>query len=164
MLQLRYQFHLHPTNTSLLNLQRIHKLRILLIRQVQKLLLVQLPIPGLQPPHLILPIHAPIIHSNERQVQHTDTPTHQNRDLSRRVARFILRSESLWSYDITRAIRDQVKSANGSFLRVPSCVDGGVSNCSNGVVSGKDILSWEKIMRQVRTGKGLPNTYRRWTR
>jgi hypothetical protein len=110
---------LTPSKSSL---QRIYKLRVLPIRQVQELLLVQLRIPRLLPYSFVPLVHPPIVQRNEPQVEHTDPPTNQDDDLSGSVSGLVLRSESLRTDDIARAVRNQVQCSDGGFLRVASNV------------------------------------------
>ncbi len=104
--------------TSASSLQLIYKLWILPIRQIQKLLLIQLRIPRLLPNSLVPLIHPPIVQRNEPEVEHTDPPTNQDRDLSRSVSGLVLRSESLRTDDIACTVCNQVQCSDGGFLRV----------------------------------------------
>jgi hypothetical protein len=91
-----------------ISLQGIYKFRVLLVRQIKELLLVQLCISRFGSDSLILLVHPFEVPENKCQIYQAGCPAHNNGDLCGDVSWFVLRLEGLRTYDITSAITNQV--------------------------------------------------------
>lgn len=114
--------HHHKRDYIVSSLQRIHKLMILLIRQIHPLLILHLDIPRTLSNLSLLRILPNIPPPDKPKQQHTNPSTHNNRDLRRHVLRRILRLERLRSDNIPNAVPDQVQRGHRRLLRVPGHV------------------------------------------
>jgi hypothetical protein len=83
--------------------QRIHKLRILPIRQIQPLLVLELHILRLSPQNSFLGILPPAIPVDEQHVHETHAPAADDGDLGGNVAWSVFGSEGLWADDVADA-------------------------------------------------------------
>jgi hypothetical protein len=83
--------------------QRIHKLRILPIRQVQPLLVLELHILRLRSQNSFLGILPPAIPVDEQHVHETHAPAADDGDLGGNVAWSVFGSEGLWADDVADA-------------------------------------------------------------
>lgn len=106
-------YHHYPSTS-----QRINKLRILSISQIQPLLILQLLIPRPRPHSRLLRILPLTPKPDEQNNAKTQAIADQNRNNPRNVSRSILGSENLRSNDIAHAVGNEVHSCNSSFLRI----------------------------------------------
>jgi hypothetical protein len=83
--------------------QRIHKLGILPVRQIQPFLVLQLHILGLCSQNSFLGILPPAIPVDEQHVHETHAPAADDSDLGGNVAWSIFGSEGLWADDVADA-------------------------------------------------------------
>lgn len=102
--------------------QRIYKLRVLPIGQIQPLLVLKLDIRRSSTNKCFLRVLPSAIPVDEQHVQQTDTPAGDDHDLSRHVTRSVFGPESLRADDVADA-RDRSKSAK-VVLRSPVVGDG----------------------------------------
>ena len=104
--------------------QTIHKLRILPVRQVEPLLILDLPVAGLSADPLLLHVRAAAVEIDEQQIQNTRAPADDDGDLGGAVLGRVGRAEGLGPDDVADAVADEVHGRNGGFLRVARDVAG----------------------------------------
>ena len=100
--------HLAVLNTGrahmLASSKRVHKLRILTIRQIQPLLVLQLHVLGLRAQHGFFGILSLAVPVNEQHVEQTHAPAHDDGDLGGDVAGRVFGAEGLRADDVADAV------------------------------------------------------------